>query len=196
MTVDKDHLHRLPRLEINESGRKRFYVRRFATPEELFSACFDYFEWCNENPIIEQKPMSVSMGSGMGTEIVLTDVPHRRMYTEAGLCMHIGIGSMTWWHWKTPEAPRYWEEAQDVIDWALMTIRDQNITLASLGLLNPVLIMRVLGIKEQMEIDSRTKIIQQSEDSIKPELLSKDERLLLYKALKKQREAEKDELLT
>lgn len=178
-------------------GRKKFVPqRKFASIEDLFRACFDYFEWCNENPIIEQKPMSVSLGSGMGSEIVLTDVPHRRMYTESGLCLHIGVGSMTWWLWRNPDAPNYWPEAQDVIDWALMTIRDQNVTLAALGLLNPQLVMRVLGIKEQVEMDSKTRIIQEAQDSINPDALNKEERLLLYKALKKQREVEKDEILS
>lgn len=196
MIMDADHLHRIPRLEI-EDGRKRFRRQRsFTSIEDLFRACFDYFEWCNENPIMMKKPMSISLGSGLGSEITLTDVPARRMYTEAGLVLHIGVGSNTWWQWRTVDAPLYWEEASEVIDWALMVIREQNITLAAIGELNPQLVMRILGIKEQVEMDSRMRIVNDNSDSINPEVLSKDERLLLYKALKKQREVEKDELLS
>lgn len=196
MSNGPNKLHRIPRLVADKNGRRTFTKRaRYATPEELYAACYDYFEWCDENPIMTRRLVTVSNGGGMGSSVEQHELPQPRMYTETGLCLHLGIGHNTWLSWKDPMHALYWEEAVDVIDWAITVVREQNLTEAAVGGLNPMLVMRIHGIREQMDLKSVNHTTVDSDDGINPELLSPDERLLLYKAMKRQEDAKKDELL-
>lgn len=62
----------------------------FETPEDLWSACVEYFEWVEANPLYERKVFH------NGGKVVHADVPKLRAMTLSGLRIFLGIGEQTW----------------------------------------------------------------------------------------------------
>jgi len=62
----------------------------FASPEILWAAACEYFEWVEANPLWERK---VFQNNG---KVVNADIPKRRAMTLGGLRIFLGIGVQTW----------------------------------------------------------------------------------------------------
>jgi hypothetical protein len=111
----------------------------FETPDELWDACCEYFEWVEENPLWEAKLVSYQ---GVSKEEIL---PKMRAMTLDGLYFFLGISRSTW---------DLYQERDDFI--AVTTeaehvIREQKFTGAAAELLNPNIIARDLGLKDKSE---------------------------------------------
>ncbi len=109
---------------------------KFDDPEQLWGAACEYFEWADNNPLLEYKPMQ-SNG-----EIVMEAIPKMRAMTESGLCLYLDICNQTWQNYKAKQG--FLEVSSAIIN----VIRDQKFTGASAGLLNASIIARDLGLKE------------------------------------------------
>lgn len=119
--------------EIRSShGRKPI----FATPEALWEACCEYFEWVEDNPLWENKVAQFQGG--------VVDMPAAklRVMTLTGCCLFLDISIDTWQNYRNKD------------DFFLVcanvetTIREQKFAGASAGLFNPMIIARDLGLKE------------------------------------------------
>lgn len=116
-------------------GRERLLT----DPDALREDCIGYFQWVEENPLMEAKPFSFQGSSW------IEEVPKMRAMTIDGLCLHLGIAYSTWRDYATREDRK---DFLDVITWAESVIRNQKFTGAAADLLNPNIIARDLGLKE------------------------------------------------
>lgn len=116
----------------------------FASPDELWTACCEYFDWVEANPLYEAKAFSFQ-----GTSW-LESLPKMRAMTLSGLCIFLDIGRRTWDDYR---------ERQDFVPVTTRVdeiIKTQKFQGAAADLLNPNIIARDLGLSEKSELDQRT----------------------------------------
>ena len=113
----------------------------FDTPEKLWGACVEYFEWVDENPLHEAKAFAYE-GS-----VTVESLPKMRAMTIGGLCLFLDISFETWSDWRKNRP-----DLSDVITRAEQIIRTQKFEGASAGLLVPQIIARDLGLADKQEI--------------------------------------------
>lgn len=119
--------------------------RLFATPEDLWKAAVKYFQWAEDNPLVEEKIFH-SQG-----EITKDTVTHPRTFTLAGFYVHANITEASWYDYK--RRPEYsW-----VIERIQKAMFEQKFSGAASGFFNATIIARDLGLKEQQEIDQNVK---------------------------------------
>lgn len=107
----------------------------------LYEACEDYFKWCDDNPLMEEKVFSYE-----GC-IVTHDTPKLRAYTLNGLTLFIDVSDETWRDMRNRRP-----DLSAVIAWAEKTIREQKFAAAAAGLLNANIISRDLGLADKHEV--------------------------------------------
>lgn len=129
-----------------EAGRPR----KFATPEELWERCKEYFRWVEDNPIWEHKVFAYQ---GTLTE---ASVPKMRAMTQAGLCLFLGIDTQTWFNYKSNQgnyAPFF-----EVCTRVEAIIYEQKFTGAAADMLNASIIARDLGLADKSLIESQVQV--------------------------------------
>jgi hypothetical protein len=119
----------------------------FETPEALWDACAEYFQWVEDNPL-EASELTTYQGVSK-----LEKVPKMRAMTITGLCIFLDIASSTW---------RSWAAGKDKDFLAITTrvdeiIRTQKFEGASGGFLNPNIIARDLGLAEKIDAEHSGK---------------------------------------
>lgn len=117
----------------------------FNSPEEMLERAIEYFKWCEDNPLGEHK-IFAQQGA-----IVDGEVKHRRPYTQAGLCVYLGISEQTWRNYRDSN-PAYFEVTRLITD----AMYDQKFAGASAGIFNANIIARDLGLKDKSEIDHQS----------------------------------------
>lgn len=111
----------------------------FETPEILWAACVEYFEWTEANPLIEEK---VFCAQG---QVTRANIAKMRAMTIFGLCRFLGIARTTWEEYSGREDFKYiCSEAENVI-------RDQKFTGAAADMLNANIIARDLGLRDKQD---------------------------------------------
>lgn len=115
----------------------------YKTAEELWDACTQYFDWVEQNPLIEQKVFSANEG------IRYANVAKMRAMTLGGLCLYIGICILTWETYRKERA-----DLLAVVTRAEEIIRQQKFSGAAAELLNPNIIARDLGIVDKQDVTS------------------------------------------
>ena len=110
-----------------------------ATPEIFRNACYEYFEWVEDNPLYETK---VFHSTGIITK---TEIPKMRAMTIDGLCLFLGIGIQTWYDYRNRE------DFSDVVHEVERITKVQKFEGAAAGLLNPNIIARDLGLADKKE---------------------------------------------
>lgn len=122
--------------EIRSShGRKPI----FASPDDLWAACCEYFEWVEENPLIENKPFAYQ---GV---VIQEPVAKMRAMTISGLCLFLDISEDCWSDYRRRE------DFVGVTTRAEKVIYTQKFSGAAADLLNANIIARDLGLKEKTE---------------------------------------------
>lgn len=106
-------------------------------PEKLQEACCEYFEWVEENPLIEEK---IGFYEGRPAR---ADCAKMRAMTIEGLTIYLGIVPSTWYDWRKNR-----KDLSETIRWADNVMRNQTLTGAASGLLNHSIIGRVLGLHD------------------------------------------------
>lgn len=106
----------------------------FETPEQLWAACCEYFQWVEDNPLWEMKLTSYK---GKNTQ---ERVPKLRAMTLTGLCMFLDIAMQSWFDYSKKPA------FSEVIKAAEGVIRCQKFEGAAADLLNANIIARDLGL--------------------------------------------------
>ena len=114
----------------------------FSSPDLLWETACEYFEWCDDNPLMEI--------DFKGKDADEVQIPKMRAFTWDGLELYQDIYSLR--DYKTN--PEYKDFSQ-VITRIEKVIRDQKFTGAAAGFLNPNIIARDLGLTEK--IDQKTE---------------------------------------
>jgi hypothetical protein len=120
-----------------QKGRPKKY-----TPNTLLVKAYEYFQWCEDNPLYEQK--------AFGTGITLK-LPLMRAFTKSGLCLYLDISHETFL--KYSRQKEFVEVTTRISD----IIYTQKFEGASAGLLNANIIARDLGLRENIEHSGEIK---------------------------------------
>lgn len=115
----------------------------YAGPDELWAKCVEYFDWLDENPIIEQKAVA-----GKGVVNVYRNHPP----TIEGLCVHLGVSTKTWWDWRNDRP-----DLVNVIARVDQMIRGDQIVGGLTDQYNSNLTARITGLADKSETDVTTK---------------------------------------
>lgn len=113
---------------------------KFAGPDELWAACVEYFQWVEDNPLLEQK------GFAFQGTVTKEDFRKMRPMTIGGLCMFLDIDETTWRGWKTSRS-----DLLPIITRAEQVIYQQKFAGAAADLLNANIIARELGLADKQE---------------------------------------------
>lgn len=178
-----------------EKGKRKFSrITKYESPEALYVACVEYFEWCDSNPHYKERVVMRSMGNNGGSEPMHVSESHPRMYSMGGLTLFIGVSQMSWGRWKDPMDSMYWPEGNDVQDWAESVVRENKLNGAAVGFFNSSIVSKVLGLVERQDLTTGGDSIAQS-TTIDVEALTVQERKALLAAVKRP-PIEQDELLS
>ena len=115
----------------------------FPDPETLWVCCCGYFQWCEENPLVEQKVFSASEG------IRYAEVTKMRAMTLQGLLFYLGINHQTWENYRNKE------DFVEVTRETEAVIYQQKFSGAAADLLNANIIARDLGLADKTELTGR-----------------------------------------
>lgn len=113
---------------------------KFEKANDLWSACCEYFQWVEENPLFEDKLVTFQ---GMATH---EPVAKMRAMTIAGLCHFIDIDETTWRDWKKARP-----DLSPIVTRAEVVIYQQKFAGAAADLLNSNIIARELGLADKQE---------------------------------------------
>jgi hypothetical protein len=116
---------------------------KFKDPDQLWTACVEYFEWVEENPLWEEK--------GFAFQGVVTRERFAKMraMTIGGLCIFLDIDETTWRDWKVSRS-----DLSPIITRVEQVIRDQKFSGAAADLLNANIIARDLGLADKQDHQS------------------------------------------
>lgn len=112
----------------------------FASPELLWEAACEYFQWCDENPLIEI--------DFKGKDATKCELPRMRAYTLQGLCLYLGCHTG---YFREFRAANH-EGFSPILTRIEETIYNHKFTGAASGFLNANIIARDLGLMEKQEI--------------------------------------------
>ena len=120
--------------------------RLFASAELLWEACCEYFQWVEDNPLIEMRPFAYQ---GV---VIQEPVPKMRAMTIDGLCLYLDIDVRTWASWRSVD------DFIPVVTRAESVIRSQKFAGAAADLLNANIIARDLGLAEKKQVESNSTV--------------------------------------
>lgn len=115
----------------------------FATPDDLWAAAIEYFDWVEANPLYEAKPFAYQ------GEVTIKEIAKMRAMTIDGLCIFLDIARRTWDGYSERE------------DFLPVTTRVEEIIFtqkfegASADLLNANIIARELGLADKSELSGK-----------------------------------------
>lgn len=114
----------------------------FTTPNLLWSAACEYFEWCDSNPWEEVKSKETKDGTFKEKS------PTQRPYTLSGLCFYLGCNEAYFRQFET-ECNK---DFSTIISDIKIVIETQQFEGAIVGAFNANIISRKLGLKENVSI--------------------------------------------
>ena len=118
----------------------------FETPEILWEASEEYFQWVEDNPLMELR------GTQFQGAYVTKEFPKMRAMTITGLCIFLDIDQSTW------------EDYRERKDFIRITkkveaiIYAQKFSGAAADMLNPNIIARDLGLADKKEVKSNISV--------------------------------------
>lgn len=130
-------------LQRSSHGRKPI----FATPDDLWSAACEYFEWVENNPLMETKAFHFQGA------VVMDEVPKMRAMTMMGLCLYLDISTATFYEYKGKE------DFSIVIAKIEQAIFTQKFEGAAADLLNANIISRELGLADKQDLTTNGESI-------------------------------------
>jgi hypothetical protein len=116
---------------------------KFSSPEQLWDACKEYFEWNEDNPLWEIKSY---MYQGAPVQ---DQIPRMRAMTKEGLYSFLEISRACWDDYKNKE------DFSSITMRVEQIIRQQKFEGAAAELLNANIIARDLGLADKSELTGR-----------------------------------------
>ena len=120
----------------------------FATPEIMLEAACEYFQWCDDNPLIEV--------DYRGSKLEKVELPKMRAYTLHGLTIFLDVNTVYFNDFEAGLKGKTDEISKDfskVVTRVKEIIYNQKFTGAAAGFLNPNIIARDLGLQDRQGID-------------------------------------------
>lgn len=133
----------------------------FKSPELLWKAACEYFEWCENNPLIEVK------GFAFQGVVTMKEFPKMRAMTIGGLCLYLDCTPDYFRAFKNQERKNK-ADFIPIINKIEQTIYNQKFEGAAADLLNANIIARDLGLADKTEIDMAATITETTNFKIKP----------------------------
>lgn len=127
----------------------------FDSPELLWKAACEYFQWCDDNPLMEVVLEKVRV-NGVGDELKKESMPKMRPYTLHGLCLYLGCCTSYFREFKSAERLDK-ENFVTVITRIEEVIYEHKFSGAAAGFLNPNIIARDLGLMDRRDITTDGK---------------------------------------
>lgn len=124
----------------NQFWKMRTSVGReliFKSPEKLLEACEEYFQWVEDNPLVEEKTFA-SQG-----KLLKTGMNKLRAMTLDGLLLFLDIDENTWYEYKKRSG------FKEVCTRVSKIIYNQKFTGAAAGLFEHNIIAAELGLKNK-----------------------------------------------
>ncbi len=137
----------------SKHGREKL----FKTPDLMWTAACEYFDWCEANPFLSTEAKVTSSGSGMGSEIETIDIPKMRPFTLQGLTLYLNCNTLYFRDFKEGLKGKKDKLSKDfslVVSTIEETIYNQKFSGAAAGFLNANIIARDLGLKDNTDITS------------------------------------------
>jgi hypothetical protein len=128
----------------SKSGRDKL----FSTPEDLWDAACEYFQWCEDHPLYESKAFSFQ---GV---ITTATIPKMRAMTMKGLCLYLHCNE-AYFRQFNEVSPNGGEDFSTVIREIEDVIYVQKFTGAAAGLLDANIIARELGLSDKQELTGK-----------------------------------------
>jgi len=113
----------------------------FETPDLLWEAACEYFEWCENNPLIEI--------DFKGKDADRVELPKMQAFTIYGLCIYLGCNTKYFNDFKAANH----EGFSEVLTRIMEIIYHQKFIGAAAGFLNPNIIARDLGLRDTKDIN-------------------------------------------
>lgn len=126
----------------SKHGRSKLYE----TPDDLLDACNRYFEWVQENPLLEAQVVKYK------DYAELMEVPKMRPFTIHGLCNFIDLSIEGWRGYKARK------DFSEVTTRVEQIIYNQKFEGAASGFLNPNIIARDLGLQDKKQTEHTGEI--------------------------------------
>ena len=111
----------------------------FSNPEQLRNACYEYFQWVEDNPLYEEK---IFHSQGMITKDTITKM---RAMTIRAMCFFIGLSRQGWQEYS--EKPDFSDIVKEIED----VIYSQKFEGAAADMLNSNIIARELGLSDKVQ---------------------------------------------
>lgn len=128
----------------------------FTSPELLWEAACEYFEWAENNPLMaqEQRKGNIIIAKGVDTSELdlspMVEIPKMRAFTLENLCSYLGCNTAYFRNFKIVDKERE-QEFSAVFTRIQETIRNQKFIGAAAGFLNPMIIARDLGLRDHID---------------------------------------------
>lgn len=119
----------------------------FETPELLWEAACEYFEWCDKNPHQELRYFNTKNG------IEEKKAPKLRAYTLKGLCLYLDCSTKYFLNFE--ENNKVSEDFMDTLIRIREVIYEQKYSGAAAELLNPSFIGKDIGLVDRKELDHK-----------------------------------------
>ena len=120
----------------------------FKTPELLWAAACEYFEWCDNNPLLEEKGFAYQ---GIVSKETFAKL---RAYTMSGLCFYLHCNEAYLRTFRS-QLPQNDKDFNTVLADIEQTMYNQKFSGAAADLLNPNIIARDLGLREKTELTGK-----------------------------------------
>lgn len=133
----------MPAPENNQFWKQRSKHGRdklFTSPDLLWEAACEYFEWCEDNPLIEI--------DFKGKDAYKVELPKMRAFTMHGLCLYLDCNTAYFRTFKSQERENK-KDFSTVISKIEEVVYNQKFTGAAAGFLNANIIARDLGLSDK-----------------------------------------------
>ena len=124
----------------------------FASPDLLWTAACEYFDWIVENPLIAI--------DYKGKDAVEVEMPHIRPFTIQGLCLYLGVNTQYFNDFEDRVKSNKFKKNKDfalIITRIRETIYNQKFSGAACGFYNASIIARDLGLTDKTDITTNGK---------------------------------------
>lgn len=135
----------------------------FATPELMWEAAEEYFEWCEENPLIEI--------DYRGKDVEQVELPKMRPFTLHGLCGYLDCNTLYFNDFQSSLAGKKDKLSKDfsiIITRIREVIYNQKFSGAAAGFLNPNIIARDLGLTDKTDLTTAGEKLGIKDITIEP----------------------------
>ena len=140
----------------------------FKSPELLWAAACEYFQWCDDHPWMQKKAVqkSVPRQRRSGRKTITENeqqtqqeaIPLGRPYTLSGLCLYCDATTAWWYSFRDNMREQNDKGFIDIITRIEETIETQQFEGASVGVFNANIIARKLGLVERQQQEVNAKV--------------------------------------